>query len=93
MRLEPHICRACHSRLCSTPIPGRPGARLFACTNCSAQAEGHTAAVLCCCGTKLRRSGKSGRTGVAEVDAGIRCIANPEPTPEFPSLYVAAQVQ
>lgn len=67
-------------------------ARNFICSNCGAEEHGTTAACLCCCGMKLRKSGKTGRTGAAEVDAGIRCCVNPSPTPEFPSLIVAMEV-
>lgn len=93
MRLEPHVCRVCFSRLVSEPVPGAAGGlRRYSCTNCDAVAPGLDASVLCCCGIKLRKSGKSGRTGLTEVDAGIRCVRNPSPTAEFPSLFVAAEV-
>lgn len=90
-RLEPHICRVCHSRI-GSHASGTDGRRVYECTNCGLSAQGHSAACMCCCGIKLRKSGRSGRPGVAEVDAGIRCIANPSLTPEFPSLYVAGYV-
>lgn len=90
LRLEPHICRACHSRLASEPHPD--GGRRYVCTNCGLEAVGHAADVLCCCGMKIRRATKGGKSGYALVDAGIRCIPNPDPRPEFPSLYVASEV-
>jgi hypothetical protein len=90
-RLEPHICRVCHSRI-GSHAGGTDGRRVYECTNCGLSAQGHSAACMCCCGIKLRKGGRSGRPGLAEVDAGIRCIANPAPTPEFPSIYVAGYV-
>lgn len=87
-RLEPHICRACFSRLVSQPTQG---GRRYLCTNCGQEAHGHDASVLCCCGLKIRRPSRTGKSGVALVDAGVRCQPNPDPRPEFPSLYVAME--
>ena len=89
-QLEPHICRNCFSRLASQPLPG--GSRHYACTNCGATADAGCADALCCCGIKIRKMGRGGKAG-ALVDAGVRCIPNPSPTPEFPSLYVASEVK
>jgi hypothetical protein len=87
--LVPHVCRACHSRLaCMTH---EDGSRAFECTNCGLVAAGESAAVLCCCGMKIRRPQKGGQSGTVLVDAGIRCISNPVITPEFPSLFVAME--
>lgn len=88
-RLEPHVCRACFSRLVSQP--GEGGARRWQCTNCGQEAHGADAAVLCCCGLTIRRTGKGGASGAALVDAGIRCGQNPSPAPDFPSLFVALE--
>lgn len=83
-RLEPHVCRACFSRLVSAGLPG--GKRRYHCPNCGAQAEGTVASVLCACGIRVpRRDGSAG--SVPKV--GIECARNPLPTPEFPSLYIA----
>jgi hypothetical protein len=41
-------------------------------------------AALCACGLQVRRAG-------VLVDAGLRCQPNPAPTPDFPSLFVAAE--
>jgi len=88
--LEPHVCRKCFGRLASIPLAD--GFR-FVCTNCGSEAEGQKADVLCCCGIKIRKMGRNGsKAGQTLVDAGVRCIANPSPTPEFPSLYVASEV-
>lgn len=85
--LEPHVCRVCFSRLASKPLPA--GGRLYQCTNCGLEAEGCRASALCACGTKIRRTRGDGR-GVAQlVDAGIRCVPNPNKTPEFPALFIA----
>ena len=80
--LEPHVCRECFGRLVSCP---GTGGRLYRCTNCDAEAVGATAAVLCACGTTVRRHGP----GAGHADAGLRCRANPSQSPEFPSAFVA----
>jgi hypothetical protein len=89
-RLEPHICRACFSRLVSQGAGG--AARRYHCTNCGLEDVAADASVLCCCGTKIRRPTKGSKSGHTLVDAGIRCVANPAPTPDFPSVIVAAEV-
>ena len=88
-RLEPHVCRECFARLVSFPVGG--GLRRYFCPNCGAEAEATSADELCCCGIKIRKPGRSGKAAVL-VDAGVRCIPNPDPTPLFPSLYVASEV-
>jgi hypothetical protein len=89
--LEPHICRACFGRLVSRPADA-PGWRRYQCTNCGLEASAQAAAEVCCCGTKLRKATPSGRSGAALIDAGIRCMSNPAPTPDFPSVIVAGEV-
>lgn len=86
--IESHICRKCHSRLVSHAALG---GRLFECTNCGERATGAEPAVLCCCGMKIRRPNRSGASGHMLVDAGIRCVRNEAPTPEFPSVIVAVE--
>lgn len=87
VRLEPHVCRSCFARISSRPVDG---GRLYQCTNCGLEAEGASPAVACACGIKLRKPKGNGRSSKAQQDAGIRCHANPSPSPEFPSLYVAS---
>lgn len=82
-RLEPHVCRKCFARLASREVCDDVD-RVYQCTNCGATEVGADAAVLCSCGTKLRRLGKL-------IDAGIRCQPNPSPSLEFPSLFVAGE--
>lgn len=87
--LEPHICRHCFGRIGSTVLatPGGTGqAWLYTCTNCGATEKGPDASVLCCCGIKLKSDSLSGK----QTDAGIRCHPNPNPTLEFPALFVAS---
>jgi hypothetical protein len=99
-RLEPHVCRACFSRLVSCATETRvlddgplvPSMRLYQCTGCGVEALGSVPSVLCSCGLKLRKPTKAGRSGVALVDAGIRCVANPEIRAEFSQLFVAQEV-
>lgn len=83
--LEPHVCRHCFGRLASTDAG--EGRRRYQCTNCGAEAVGLSPDVLCSCGLKLRHHGPGGGL----VDAGLRCQPNPSPSPEFPSLFVAAE--
>lgn len=92
VQLEPHICRHCFGRLASHEIFLSNGSigREFVCTNCGAAAEGQDASVLCCCGIKVRKPGEDSRVIDDEVDAGIRCHPNPNPTPAFPALIVAS---
>ena len=89
-RLEPHVCRVCHTRLVSC---ADAAGRRFECPNCGAGATGRDASVLCCCGMKIRRPLKNGASGQQLVDAGVRCQLNPAPTPEMPSLYVAGHAE
>lgn len=92
VHLEPHICRHCFGRIASHEIFLSDGSlgREYICTNCGAAAEGHDASVLCCCGIKVRKAGEDTRAVDDEVDAGIRCYENPNPTPAFPALIVAS---
>ena len=83
--LEPHICRRClGGRLLS-----RPGQKMraYCCSNCGDEREAAGPEVLCFCGMTVQRHGAS----VREVDLGVRCHANPAPTPEFPSVIVASE--
>lgn len=92
-QLEPHVCKKCFARLVSRPVADAvtTGLREFACTNCGLQGEAVSSDAVCCCGIKIRRPGRGGKAG-ALVDAGVRCIPNPEPSLQFPSLYVASEV-
>ncbi len=83
--LEPHVCRHCFGRLVSQVRPD--GDVRYHCTNCGAEAVGLEPSVLCACGLALRNHGPAG--GV--IDANLRCQPNPSPSPEFPSLFVAAE--
>lgn len=78
--IEDHCCRVCFGRVLMRETFDLR--RIYRCSNCGAEAEGKTAAAICACGIKLK-------TG---VDAGIRCQVHAEPTPEFPSQVVAAQL-
>lgn len=89
--LEPHVCRKCFARIVSRSTGD--GRRLYQCTNCGAEAQDTDASVLCCCGIKIKRAGKNGTKAGSLVDAGIRCIPNPEISPMFPSLFVASEVK
>lgn len=89
-RLEPHVCRHCFGRLVSRPLHG--DLREYQCTNCEATAQHTDATQACCCGIQIRKRNGAGRSGGPMVDAGIRCIPNPERSPAFPGAYVASEV-
>lgn len=74
-----HVCRVCFGRVLMRETFDRR--RVYRCSNCGVETEGKTEAAICCCGMKLK-------TG---VDAGIRCQANPDRSPEWPSEITAAQ--
>jgi DNA-directed RNA polymerase subunit RPC12/RpoP len=74
----PHASRCCFARvLRRTEQDGR---RVYRCSNCDLEVEGHDHRVLCACGTKLK-------TGVS---AGLVCVHNDKPTPECNSRIVAS---
>lgn len=84
--LEPHVCRHCMGGRVVSSVAA--GVHTWLCTNCGATAEAETAESICCCGIRMHRPDQAG-----VIDPGIRCQPNPRPTPEFPSLIVAADVQ
>jgi hypothetical protein len=84
-RLEPHVCRHCFGRLVSCATAGFD-TRLYQCSNCGQGATGRSPDVLCSCGTEIRRADPAG----APLLLGLRCQPNPAPSPDFPSLFVAA---
>lgn len=88
--LEPHVCRECFGRMASRPAAG--GKIEVLCTNCGANGITETIDNSCCCGVKVRKRNGAGRSGGPMVDAGIRCIPNPERSPAFPSMYVAQEI-
>lgn len=77
--ITPHICRVCFGRVLMREAFDHR--KTFRCSNCGAEAPGHSEAAVCCCGIKLK-------TG---VDAGIRCAANTERSPEWPAEITATQ--
>lgn len=87
--LHPHICRYCFGRILRAEQEGSP---LWRCSHCGREETGPDVSCLCCCGIKYKRGGRKGMKSAAPVDAGIRCITNPMPTPEFPAEIVASEV-
>lgn len=77
---SPHVCRACFGRVMMRETFDRR--KVYRCSNCGAEREGHDSRVICCCGLKLR-------TG---IDAGVRCQVNEDRSPECPGEIVAEQV-
>lgn len=93
--LEDHVCRKCFGRVVSRPVTDAANCttRLYLCTNCGAEAQHDKADAICCCGIKIKRAGRSGtKASSTLVDAGVRCIPNPEISPMFPSQIVASEV-
>lgn len=87
--LEPHICRKCFGRLVSAALAN--GSRAYRCTNCGTESEATEASAVCCCGIKIRKPGR-GKT-INLVDAGVRCIPNPNRSAQFPAEIVASEVK
>src|SRR5690606_13536016 len=77
-RLEPHVCRACLSRIASTEA--EDGKREYRCTNCDLAAVAGKPSSLCACGLTMRKGGKYGTTG-ATTDLGVRCHLNQARSP------------
>ncbi|EBJ6658726.1 hypothetical protein D0Q53_20800 [Salmonella enterica] len=88
-RIEDHICRKCFGRVVSHPDAEQTRYR---CTNCGYEVTGDSVAAICCCGIKYKKGGRKGSKNVAPIDAGIRCIRNPNPTTEFCCEIVASEV-
>ena len=77
---QPHACRVCFGRILTVVHPD--GRKVQMCYECGIQVESDDVHDLCCCGVKLR-NGK---------DAGLRCVPNPEQSPENPSAFIIKQV-
>jgi hypothetical protein len=78
--LTQHCCRCCFGRVVMRITFDRR--RVYRCTCCGVEAEGHQPSAICACGIKLGKS----------KDAGIRCVVNTRRTPENMSEIVAEQV-
>lgn len=78
--LSDHVCRCCFGRVLVRETFDHK--RVYRCSNCGIEKEGRSEAAICACGMKLKNG----------TDAGIRCQVQEQPTPEFPSQVVAAQV-
>lgn len=78
-RMTSHVCRVCFGRVLRRLEGDR---RIYRCSNCGIEQEGHDSRVICACGMKLK-------TG---ANAGLRCVPNLKPTPEFPAQVVVEQV-
>jgi hypothetical protein len=87
--IQDHICRKCFGRVISASIEAQTHYR---CTNCGYEVTGSDVDVICCCGIKYKKGGRKGSKNVAPVDAGIRCIKNPNQTTEFCCEIVASEV-
>lgn len=70
-----HACRACFGRLGNEVIDGKRTG-IVRCMECGFEGKGHLS--VCACGTKLR-------TG---LDAGLRCIRNPDVTADMPNEII-----
>ncbi len=82
-----HACRACLGRvLMRKTVDNR---RIYRCACCGVEREGKRPDAICACGIQLR----TGKGHGGALDAGVRCIANPDRRPENLAEIVAAQVQ
>ena len=81
-RFTDHVCRRCFGRVLARPLAD--GANLFVCADCEFEATGTTAAVVCACGMRCR-----GEKGMSGRDMGLRCVANPNPSPLVPMRVIA----
>lgn len=79
-RLTQHACRVCFGRILMRETFDRR--RVYRCSCCDIEAEGHSEKALCCCGLKLK-------TG---IDAGVRCAPATNRSPEFPAAITATQI-
>lgn len=89
--LTDHICRVCYGRVVKGARPdGEPDdhAHTWRCTNCGVEAVARQVSSLCACGQRLKPLKSKGPWR----DAGVRCVRNPNPSPEFPSLIVAVEL-
>jgi hypothetical protein len=80
--LTNHVCRRCFGRVLARPLPD--GSCLFLCAECELEAIGQTPAVMCACGMRGR-----GEKGAGGLDMGLRCVANPKPSPLAPMRVIA----
>lgn len=87
--IQDHICRKCFGRVVSCNDGDQTHYR---CTNCGYEISGQDVSCICCCGIKYKKGGRKGSKSAAPIDAGIRCIKNPNPTTEFCCEIVASEV-
>jgi hypothetical protein len=84
-RLEAHCCAGCRGRLVSKPTPDldgiTPTTHLYRCAKRGIEQVGHSPAIICASGLKVK-----GRTNL-----GLRCKPNRDKTPEFPQEIIARQ--
>lgn len=88
--LTDHVCRACFGRVVKGRRPeGNTDdhAHTWTCTNCGAEHVSRVVSSVCACGLRL----KPLKAGGNDRDAGVRCVRNAHPTPEFPSVIVAEE--
>ena len=84
-RLEAHCCEVCFGRIASKTMPDLDGVasatRSYRCLECGIERAGHSPAIICACGFKVK-----GRTNL-----GLRCETNIEKTRDFPAEIIARQ--
>ena len=78
-----HCCRVCMGRVLMRRT--FDGKRIYRCACCDIEREGTGPAAICACGIKLR-------SGHGQMDGGVRCVPNPDRTPENLAAIVATQV-
>jgi hypothetical protein len=58
------------------------------CSNCGTVRMG-IAESICCCGMKTREVVRGGEVVQMSRPVGLRCVPNPEPSPQWPSEIIA----
>ena len=77
--LTEHCCRVCFGRVLKATQATEVGVHRYRCSNCALEGLGRHERAICACGLKTKRG----------QDLGVRCIRNPEPTPEQPCEIIA----
>lgn len=78
-----HICRVCMGRVLKRATIGGPA--VYRCACCGVEGTGSHSSI-CTCGMTWRK-------GKAAINAGVRCVENPERSPECMSEIVAVSVE
>ena len=79
-----HACRVCLGRVLMRKT--FEGKKVYRCACCGIEREAASPASICACGIRMRQ-------GHGPMDLGVRCLPNPDRTPENMAEIVAASVE